>query len=331
MNSFVILGAAGVVLVFLMVYILTKQVGSVNLTKNGPFSLTSPSQIVVGSDFPTITNANQFMKNGTGTFQCFVYLDTLARSGGAVGCGQKGGPNCSGFFDPCECTNTNDCTNCKHVGYNTLVSLYGIYKLEVLTAPDASRPSSVLAQLSIQTSTNTMGVVKNYIETIPLSPLPLQKWTMITIAKNGRRIDVYYNDYFVASSSLDNMIVTTGGDGTVVQAGDVGLSGTIGVVRFDTARLSVTQVSSLYSKLADTRGAPNGIRTDTTGVTAAVSPNTAPFYQQVLTALCLDGSCLTVPKVMGPSVSSQVTTGPGSSSAKLVPPSPIYALSTEYA
>jgi len=327
-NMYVI-GGVVLVFVFFMVYILTKQDASVSLVQNGPFSLTSPNSIVSSSNFGSISDANRFLKNGAGTFQCFVYLDTLSRSGGAVGCGQTGGPKCSGFFDPCKCTNTSDCTNCVHVGYNSLVSLYGVYTLEVLTAPDASRPSSVLAQLSVKTTTQTMGTVVNYIETIPLDAIPMQKWTMITIAKEGRRIDVYYNDHFVSSTSLNNMIVGTG-DGTIVVAGDIGLSGSIGLVRFDTNRLSVGEVSSVYSQLADTRGAPNTISTNVTGTTASMSANTAPFYMRVLTALCLDGSCLTVPQIHAPVIGQPFTREP-EIQPTLGRPSPIYALSTEYA
>jgi hypothetical protein len=174
-----------------------------------------------------------------------------------------------------------------------------------------------------------MGEVTNYIETIPLAPIPMQKWTMITIAKDGRRIDVYYNDRFVSSSSLDNMIVGTG-DGTIVVAGDIGLSGSIGIVRFDNGRLPITAVSRLYSQLSDTRGAPNTISANVSGPTVSMSENSAPFYQRVLSALCLDGSCLKVPQIQTPVIGQPLTTLPASATT-LPPPSPIYQLTTEYA
>ena len=325
-----ILGVLVLVAVFIATYLFTTQLSSISLVKNGPFALTSPTSVATSSDFPSITAANQFLKNGTGTFQCFVYLDSLSRSGGAVGCGQAGGPQCSGLFDPCKCATTSDCTNCAHNGYNTLVSLYGVYKLEVLTAPDASRPSSVLSQLAVQTSSTVGKTVTNYIETIPLPPLALQKWTMITVAKEGRRIDIYYNDQLVSSSSMQNMIVVTG-DGTVVTAGDIGLSGTLGVVRFDTGRLSVTAVSSLYSKLADTRGAPMALQVNVQGATAAVTANNTGWYQNILKALCLDGSCLTAPKIQTPTLGDVLTTNPNIPSITVQAPSPIYAVTTEYA
>ena len=41
-----------------------------------------------------------------------------------------------------------------------------------------------------------------YIETFVLPPLPFQKWTMITINREGRRFDIYYN------STLYNTIRT---------------------------------------------------------------------------------------------------------------------------
>ena len=325
-----ILGVLLLVAVFIATYLFTKQISTISLVKNGPFTLTSPTSAVTSSDFPSITAANQFLKNGTGTFQCFVYLDSLSKSGGAVGCGQPGSPQCSGLFDPCKCATTSDCTNCAHNGYNTLVALYGVYKLEVLTAPDASRPSSVLAQLAVQTSSTVGSTVTNYIETIPLPPLSLQKWTMITIAKEGRRIDIYYNDHLVSSSSMQNMIVVTG-DGTIVMTGDIGLSGTMGVVRFDTGRLPVTAVSALYSKLADTRGAPMAIQMDVRGATAAASSNSTAWYEQIVKALCLDGSCLTAPKIQAPTLGDVLSTNPNIPTITVQAPSPIYAVTTEYA
>jgi hypothetical protein len=187
-----------------------------------------------------------------------------------------------------------------------------------------------LSQLAVQTSSTVGKTVTNYIETIPLPPLALQKWTMITVAKEGRRIDIYYNDQLVSSSSMQNMIVVTG-DGTVVTAGDIGLSGTLGVVRFDTGRLSVTAVSSLYSKLADTRGAPMALQVNVQGATAAVTANNTGWYQNILKALCLDGSCLTAPKIQTPTLGDVLTTNPNIPSITVQAPSPIYAVTTEYA
>jgi hypothetical protein len=153
---------------------------------------------------------------------------------------------------------------------------------------------------------------------------------MITIAKEGRRIDIYYNDQLVSSSSMQNMIVVTG-DGTVVVTGDIGLSGTMGVIRFDTGRLPVTAVSSLYSKLADTRGAPMAIQLDVRGATAAASANSTAWYDQIMKALCLDGSCLTAPKIQTPTLGNILTTNPNVPTITVTSPSPIYAVTTEYA
>ena len=54
-------------------------------------------------------------------------------------------------------------------------------------------------------------------ETIPLPELPFQKWTMITIAREGRRFDIYYNGKIVTSKRTQNVVDTRAAYGPITR------------------------------------------------------------------------------------------------------------------
>ena len=119
-----------------------------------------------------------------------------------------------------------------------------------------------MAQLIVQSegpplSSGTTNTQK-YIETLPLPPIPIQKWTMITVARDGRRFDIYYNDTMVFSqktmymptSSLSN----TNYKGIV--SGSDGLIGQLALANLYTTRVSTLDVNVNYTTFSDTRGRP---------------------------------------------------------------------------
>lgn len=272
---------------------------------SGPFSLSSSISAVSTSDFGTVAGSTAFLTDGQGTFQCFVYLDHNLKTGGHVDCGtSQNKPSCeTGLYNDCECTTSADCTNCAHTGYNQLINLYGVYRLEIMNAPDASRPNSVAVQLSVRTKyLNESSVPGSHIQTIPLPSLAQQKWTMITISRDGRRIDVYYNSNLVSSSTTNNMIVTTNVNGTPVMLGDFGISGQVGGISFFPARLSIRDVSAQYAKTTDTRGNPTMFKTTQTEGSYSIIPDLST--SSVINTLCLDGSCMPTLQVGEPNLSS---------------------------
>jgi hypothetical protein len=302
------------------------QIFTVNA--DGPFELSKRESILQSSSFPSGKAAQAFLTEGTGSFQAYIYMDSLSQTGSVSSCGTRPNqPSCSsGLYDPCTCDALVDCRNCTHDGYKNLVSLYGVYNLEVLPFPDASRQNTVSAQIAVQTQTANQA----FVETIPLPPIPLQKWVMITISKSGRRVDVYYNATLVVSKTLLNMISTMNPSGTIVQAGDSTLSGTIGVISMSSSSAIIGSVASFYSQSSDTRGAPTkfAISLDSYGNT--VKPNSG---NALLKTLCLDGSCLYLPKVGNANASlAQFTDSlsnlSSTSSSKV---SPAFSVRTDYA
>jgi hypothetical protein len=293
LGGLLLLIIAGVVIYY---FFIAKPVAPSELQMSGPFDINTQKVYVSSKAFPTAAASTAFLTDGTGTFQMYVYLDTLTKTGSAVSCGTASNkPSCgTGLYDPCKCKNQYDCTNCSHEGYKQLISLYGVYTLEVLNLPDASRPNSVSAQLTVRTKNSTGSDMESNVETIPLPPLPLQKWILVTITRDGRQVNVLYNDSIVSSSKTQNMIDTVSASGDVVSGGAAGLSGVVGLLRMLPKKVAVTEVTTYYNQTSDTRGAPTAFTTDST----AYDKNVAlAKSKSIIQMFCLDLSCFSMPRV----------------------------------
>jgi hypothetical protein len=170
-----------------------------------------------------------------------------------------------------------------------------------------------------------------FVETIPLPPLPLQKWTMFTLSKTGRRIDVYYNDTLVSSKTLLNMISNNINAHAIASVGDSrGLSGSIGLISMNGSSATIGSVASAYSQSSDTRGAPTKFGISLKSYTNSVSSNPG---SGILSRLCLDGSCLHLPRVgnVNPSLSEFSDSLSGlDNSADVRTVSPAFNVQTQY-
>ena len=104
----------------------------------------------------------------------------------------------------------------------------------------------------------TVSTSQKYIETLMLPPIPLQKWTFITVAREGRRFDVYFNDTIVLSEKTQEMPIANASNGTMggITSGSAGLIGQLAVANLYNYRLSTSDVSGKYNQYADTRGRP---------------------------------------------------------------------------
>lgn len=92
-------------------------------------------------------------------------------------------------------------------------------------------------------------------ETMVLPNIPLQKWTMITIAREGRRFDVYYNASLVLSKRTQYMIASTAAFGPII-AGDPNLQGQVASVDVFPEKKTGAEVQASYTTLANTNGEP---------------------------------------------------------------------------
>ena len=167
--------------------------------------------------------------------------------------------------------------------------------MEVMTAPDASRQGRATAQLVVLTTDGTQDVT---IETLQLPPIEYQQWVMITVAREGRRFDVYYNDHLVHSEKTQNMYVNTSLMGT--DAGSSSITGMLVLASMIKKRLTSLDVSQKYKELADTRGTPNvnipGQQQDAAGLVPSLSyPSIG--VPSIGINLCPSGNCLGAPSI----------------------------------
>lgn len=255
----------------------------VSTLQEGPFELEKKP--LIGS-----TDLSQMVlsTSNTGTFQAFVYPLALQKTGKLTFCSsdenrKSGEPECnSGRYSICKCDG-NDCSSCQHAGYVNVLNISNIVRLEILAAPDASRQNAASVQLVVRTvrMKSDTQVPETLEETMALPNIPLQKWTMITIAREGRRFDIYYNDAIVLSKRAQYMLDTRSAVGPII-AGDPFLNGKIAMVESYPRKLAAPEVSQIYSARSDTNGKPN----------IDVAPSIRDFVP-----ICDGGQCGQAPKI----------------------------------
>jgi hypothetical protein len=116
-------------------------------------------------------------------------------------------------------------------------------------------------------------------ETIPLPNIPFQKWTFITIAREGRRFDVYYNGEIVMSKRTQHVVDVRAAYGPIT-AGDPNLTGKMAFVESFPEKLTQPQIMAKYKANSDTTGQPQ---------------ISAPLNLFDYMPNCKDGGCITGP------------------------------------
>ena len=239
----------------------------------GPYNINKTTTIFTGTDFLT---------NSSITFQGFINLEKLQKTGISTPCSSTDPslPSCdTGRYSLCSCIG-NDCKKCYHQGYITLMNFNDICKLEALGAPDSSRQGQAMIQFTIKTqssgdivdekknpvnpefhakdsSGNSAQTEKSdiYLETFVLPPLYFQKWTMITISREGRRFDFYYNNVLVLSKQTSTVLYNSplSSDITV---GNSSLNGSVGFFTLYNTIQSSVDINKQYTSFTTTRGSP---------------------------------------------------------------------------
>uniref|UniRef100_A0A6C0BB85 Uncharacterized protein n=1 Tax=viral metagenome TaxID=1070528 RepID=A0A6C0BB85_9ZZZZ len=215
------------------------------------------------------SNVKIYESSGAMTVQGFFYIIPLQRTPTAMSCNTPGNPSCEdGRFHTCTCVSNTDCINCKSNGYLDLLKVGDTVALEILPAPDAGRQGKAMTQLAIRTQTNVdssgnaVDIVprkklsKVYTEYLSLPPIPLQKWCLVTIVREGRRFDVYYDNTLVLSKKTSYVLSTTEDTTKGVTVGGPGFTGYMASAKFIQSALTGSEVFAQYSNETDTRGAP---------------------------------------------------------------------------
>ena len=288
----------GSILVF---YFSPKYVPKLDAKAAGPFNLSKNTPIIKQDD------TKLFVSTDAGAFSAFVYVNPVNRTATY---------SSNGFSDPsatasvsngeyglCKCTGPNDCTNCAHAGYNDVIDIGGIVKLEITVAPDASRQQKAAAQLVLKTEGPANLGTSTYTETFILPPLEIQKWTYVTVSREGRRIDVFYNNRIVLSKACQYKLARIGAS---INSGSPGLEGTLIMANVYNYRLSSQNVSDMYARYSDTRGQPY-FNESNSAMTLSDAGGLIPMYAATMFSsalswmptinLCPGGSCFSAPSI----------------------------------
>jgi len=299
------------ILIFTVLYYFPMYKGTVLVTEVGPFALNKNTAVT------TASQTAPFYSNSNGSVAAFIYVNRYNGMGAAPPVTAK--TNKSG--DPtnsCSCGPTNDCTGfCQHEGYNMLMNISGIVWLEAMATPDASRQGLATIQLVVKTEgqqstsgrmgsltnnrNNAVSTSQKYIETIALPPIKVQKWTYITIARDGRRFDIYYNDKLVVTYKTTFMPVAniTSGNMSGITSGS-SIDGQIALITLFNTRLSNSQVATNYATYADSRGMPFvNSSANTILYSPTISTNISSYIPNI--NLCPNGGCLNPPAIQPPS------------------------------
>lgn len=244
MNVWILL-LIGLVLASILMYyfFVPKSVRKITATAIGPYDLNSNVSIIKND------TTTEFWKNDGGSFSAFIYLNKANRTAFYSPCAS--GSSCSNEDSICSC-NRDSCVNCYNGQYKEVFNIGGILRLEVLVTPDASRQNQSSTRLAVQTEGNG----NKYNEFIRLPNLDIQKWTCITICRDGnKRLNIFYNDTLILSKSLIYSISSVGALSETT-SGSPGLDGKLIIANMYNYLLSTKDVSEKYMENADTRGRP---------------------------------------------------------------------------
>lgn len=238
----------------------------------GPWDLNTGPAIPGG-------HVDTFSKNLNSTIRAFYYIDSLPRTNAAILDASVTSFNPqTNSFDICEPASG---VSCAHPGFVRLLNISNTFFIELLQAPDASRPGLPKTQFVIQTQSiqkvSNANAVKTYLETFALPEFPIQKWVMLTVTRSGNRISIFYNNRLVFSKNTRNVPNILPGSGNFSSPQ---IRGTVKYLMSKDTAATQTDVSSDYSKMADTRGEP-----------------LEPIFQKINTTLCPSGECFQGPQI----------------------------------
>jgi hypothetical protein len=258
-----------VVMVFsILVFILPLYVKPITADSVGPWNLNAP-QLTDDSNIRA-TVAKTFLQNQKSTLRVFYYVKSIPRTGAILDSSAPGFNTSTNTFDICD----NASGACVHPGFTTLLKFGSSLYIELLQAPDASRPGLPKTQLCVTTRTPTG---TTYLETFALPPFPLQKWVMLTISRQGSHFEVYYNGRLAGSIKTTNVPYLSATD---VSLADSNVTGEASHLRALNVSSTAQEVSSDFTGNTDTRGEP-----------------IQPIFSQINFTLCPSGECFSGPKV----------------------------------
>lgn len=260
------------------------------ISKNALYDLSKTNQSVLTSDSSfTWGTAPCALRFG-------IYIQEAPRTVSKVDCISIStttpitsfAPSCSDYtYQTCNCDGMS-CTRCSlqdnSVSYlSKLLSCGDNIELWASGYTSQNDKPYIPAILKIRTGKDS---TQHYMESISLPAIPLQKWCIITIVKEGRRFDVYYGSKNVSSKLLQYMPIAPSTN-TQWIAGNSRWKGQIGFFNGYNKSWSSDDVNVDMKSLLNTRGIPFYI--DQMKITSSDFQNLIPS--------CPFGNCNTLPVV----------------------------------
>ncbi len=255
-----------IVLAFLSAYVISSWVltPSSYQGEKAIYNLAKPNQTV-------LPNSALPWSNRACALRFAVYVSqaprTLAKVDCVVNSNLSFAPSCSDYtYKRCDCNGiqcgqgtTSSASNCSfsetsHSYLSKLVSCGDAVEFWASGYTSQTDKPYVPAILRLRT---VQSITQHSMESVSLPALPLQAWTVITIVKDGRRIDVYYGTKAVASKILDFIPATSSGQAWI--AGNSRWRGQIGFFNGFQQNWSARDVQRDIEGLVDTRGVPKAV------------------------------------------------------------------------
>jgi len=307
MEIIIFSGLILIIITLLVLSFIPLPFGSPTVQMKGPYDIHNSTKLYTSYDF---------INNSSVTFQGFIYLQQLQKTVVTTACSStdQSLPNCdTGRYSLCECV-SGDCSKCMHTGYLQVLDINKICSLEILGAPDGGRQGKASVQFTVKTqssgaidnsgsainpemhpdsSGNASSLSNIYLETFVLPPIPFQQWTMITISREGRRFDFYYNDQLVLSKHTSTVLYNSQLSGSVLIGNDQ-INGSSGFFTMYKTIQSAEQIHNQYNSFIDTKKTP----IFDVSIPSNMKPMAGIFGQITLPSalnipsLCPSGDCL---------------------------------------
>jgi len=226
------------------------------------------------------------------TLRFAIYIESAPKTISKVDCVTTAtplttfGPSCTDYtFKTCKCEAIN-CSNC-NMAENTyltkILALGNVFEMWISGYTSSNDKPYVPAILKIQTAQD-----KNqyFMESVSLPAIPLQRWNVISIVKEGRRYDVYYGEKLVVSKLLDYTRFASTSDRWKIYR-TPGWRGKIGLFRLDFKAATKFDIHLDISNLLNMRGIPFYLE----------QINFSEFLFSVKMPECVLGNCNKLPTV----------------------------------
>ena len=220
-----------------------------------------------------------------------VYINSAPKTVSSVGNCSEGTDTttlrqlCNDYtFTSCTCNDVS-CANCTvtDTQLTPLLTLGSMVNLLVSGYVAQTDKPLVSTLLTIKTASSA----NIHVESISLPAIPLQKWTVVSIVQEGRRIDVYYGAKSVASTYLKYTPIPANATDIWTVGKMAGWVGKIGLFGTWLQTRTSDDVANDVSQLVDSTGLP-------------YSQNEMDFSFDLNLPSCLFGTCSGLPAVKAP-------------------------------